>query len=121
MGREHGDAHLCSEIYVLKYTECHTPEFMLSAYTLLTCSSQSELTLLEIRKVARAYYVCSMALRTTRALFRARTSVMYGGFARHGTHIYVNDFATSLGFLFVQRGRERKNNNNNKKKKRKTA
>ena len=25
IGREHGDAHVCSKIYVLKYTECHPP------------------------------------------------------------------------------------------------
>ena len=32
MGREHGDAQECSKIYVLKYTECHSPDYMLNAY-----------------------------------------------------------------------------------------
>ena len=28
-GKEHGDAHECSKIYVLKYTECHPPVYRL--------------------------------------------------------------------------------------------
>ena len=30
-GKEHGDAHECSKIYVLKYTECHPPDQSLAS------------------------------------------------------------------------------------------
>ena len=33
------------------------------------------------------------------------------GFAQHGTHLYVHDFAPLFGFLFVWRGIEKKQQN----------